>query len=124
MPILNERSVEFLSHSPEQTRRVGVRLGEMLRGGHLICPDGDLGSGKTTLTQGIARGWGALESVTSPTFVLVNEYHRADADLLYHVDAFRLATPQEATAMGLGELLAEGRGGVMEWPGPIEGGPP
>jgi len=100
MPILNERSVEFLSHSPEQTRRVGVRLGEMLHGGHLVCLDGDLGSGKTTLTQGIARGWGALESVTSPTFVLVNEYHRADTDLLYHVDAFRLATPEfvEVTA--------------------------
>ena len=121
MPILDERSLEFLSHSPEQTRRVGVRLGEMLRGGHLICLDGDLGSGKTTLTQGIARGWGALESATSPTFVLVNEYHRADADLLYHVDAFRLATPQEATAMGLGELLAEGRVVVMEWPAHIEG---
>ena len=120
MPILNERSVEFLSHSPEQTRRVGVRLGEMLHGGHLVCLDGDLGSGKTTLTQGIARGWGALESVTSPTFVLVNEYHRADTDLLYHVDAFRLATPVEAAAMGLAELLAEGRVVVLEWPAHVE----
>src|SRR3990172_3286820 len=121
MPILDEHGLEFLSHSPEQTRRVGVRLGEMLRGGHLICLDGDLGSGKTTLTQGIARGWGALESVTSPTFVMVNEYHRADADLLYHVDAFRLATPGEAAAMGLAELLVEGRVVVLEWPGHVEG---
>src|SRR3970282_2235498 len=120
LPILDEGSLEFLSHSPEQTRRVGVRLGEMLRGGHLICLDGDLGSGKTTLTQGIARGWGALESVTSPTFVMVNEYHRADADLLYHVDAFRLATPGEAAAMGLAELLAEGRVVLLEWAGPAD----
>jgi tRNA threonylcarbamoyladenosine biosynthesis protein TsaE len=121
MPILDERSLEFLSHSPEQTRRLGVRLGEMLRGGHLICLDGDLGAGKTTFTQGIARGWGALEPVTSPTFVLVNQYHRADAELLFHVDAFRLATPEEAEAMGLDELLAEGRVVIIEWPHHIEG---
>ena len=57
MPILDDRTLEFLSHSPEQTRRVGVRLGEMLNAGHLVCLEGDLGSGKTTLTQGIARGW-------------------------------------------------------------------
>ncbi len=120
MPILDEHSLEFLSHSPEQTRRVGVRLGEMLHAGHLICLDGDLGSGKTTLTQGIARGWGALESVTSPTFVLVNEYHRADSEVLYHVDAFRLATPEEAAEMGLSELLATGRVVVIEWPAHVE----
>jgi tRNA threonylcarbamoyladenosine biosynthesis protein TsaE len=120
MPILDDHTLEFLSHSPEQTRRVGVRLGEMLNAGHLVCLEGDLGSGKTTLTQGIARGWGALDSVTSPTFVLVNEYHRADAEVLYHVDAFRLATAQEAGAMGLGELLAQGRVVVVEWPSHID----
>ncbi|HLE23593.1 MAG TPA: tRNA (adenosine(37)-N6)-threonylcarbamoyltransferase complex ATPase subunit type 1 TsaE [Anaerolineales bacterium] len=120
MPILDDRTVEFLSHSPEQTRRVGVRLGELLNGGHLVCLEGDLGSGKTTLTQGIARGWGALDSVTSPTFVLVNEYQRADAEVLYHVDAFRLATAGEARAMGLAELFAQGRVVVVEWPAHIE----
>ena len=120
MPILDDHSLEFLSHSPEQTRRVGVRLGEMLHGGHVICLDGDLGSGKTTLTQGIARGWGALDSVTSPTFVLVNEYQRADAEVLYHVDAFRLATAAEARAMGLGELFEQGRVVVVEWPAHVD----
>src|SRR3989304_7264170 len=108
MPILDDRTLEFLSHSSEQTRRVGVRLGENLRGGHLICLDGDLGSGKTTLTQGIARGWGALESATSPTFVLVNEYHRADTGLLYHVDAFPLAPPVEAAAVGVAGAVGGG----------------
>lgn len=116
MPILDDRSLEFLSHSPEQTLRVGVRLGEILRHGHVICLEGDLGSGKTTLTQGIARGWGALDPVTSPTFVLVNEYRRADSEVLYHVDAFRLATAEEAQAMGLGDLFAEGHVVVVEWP--------
>jgi tRNA threonylcarbamoyladenosine biosynthesis protein TsaE len=120
MPILDDRTLEFLSHSPEQTRRVGVRLGEKLHGGHLICLDGDLGSGKTTLVQGIARGWGALDGVTSPTFVLVNEYRRADTEVLYHVDAFRLATADEARAMGLGELFEQGRVVVVEWPSHVE----
>lgn len=119
MPILDDSSLEFLSHSAEQTRRVGVRLGEMLQTGHLICLDGDLGSGKTTLTQGIARGWGALDPVTSPTFILVNQYNRADSELLYHVDAFRLATADEAAAMGLAELLESGRVVVLEWPSHI-----
>ena len=91
MPILDDRSLEFLSHSPEQTRRLGVRLGELLKDGDLICLAGDLGSGKTTLAQGIARGWGSLDPVTSPTFVLINEYRRADDTRLYHFDAFRLS---------------------------------
>jgi tRNA threonylcarbamoyladenosine biosynthesis protein TsaE len=120
MPILDDRTLEFLSHSPEQTRRVGVRLGEMLHGGHLVCLAGDLGSGKTTLTQGIGRGWGALDSVTSPTFVIVNEYHRADAEVLVHVDAFRLSTAEEANAMGLAEVLTQGRVVVIEWPAHID----
>src|SRR3972149_9563111 len=116
MPILDDPTLEFLSHSPEETRRGGVRLGEMLHGGHLVCLEGDLGSGKTTLTQGIARGWGALDSVTSPTFVIINEYHRADAGVLYHVDAFRLGTAEEANAMGLAGVLTQGRGVVLERP--------
>src|SRR4030066_1049092 len=89
MPILDERSLEFLSHSPEQTRRLGVRLGELVGPGDLVCLAGDLGSGKTTPAQGIARGWGALDPVTSPTFVLVSEYRRADSAKHYPFDAFR-----------------------------------
>jgi tRNA threonylcarbamoyladenosine biosynthesis protein TsaE len=120
MPILDDRTLEFLSHSPEQTLRVGVRLGEILRQGHVVCLEGDLGSGKTTLTQGIARGWGALDAVTSPTFVLVNEYRRGDSDVFYHVDAFRLASPDEAEAMGLRDLIEEGPVVVLEWPRRVE----
>ena len=116
MPILDEGSLEFLSHSPEQTRRLGVRLGELLKPGDLICLAGDLGSGKTTLAQGIARGWGCLDPVTSPTFVLINEYRRADGARLYHFDAFRLGGAPEAIALGLTELM-DGEGPiVVEWP--------
>ncbi len=115
MPILDDRSLEFLSHSPEQTRRLGTRLGEGLADGDLVCLSGDLGTGKTTLAQGIARGWGALEAITSPTFVLVNEYRRADSSTLYHVDAYRLAGPEEAEGMGLGEMLAGVHPVILEW---------
>ena len=116
MPILDERNLEFLSLSPEQTRRLGVRLGELLKPGDLICLAGDLGSGKTTLTQGIARGWGSLDQVTSPTFVLINEYRRADATRLYHFDAYRLAGIEEAEILGLPDLLEQEGPLIIEWP--------
>lgn len=116
MPILSETSLEFLSHSPEQTIRLGVRLGELLQPGHVICMAGDLGSGKTTLAQGIARGWGALDNATSPTFVLLNEYRRADGARLYHFDAFRLSGVEEAIAIGLLELFENGGPILVEWP--------
>jgi tRNA threonylcarbamoyladenosine biosynthesis protein TsaE len=87
MPILEGQSLDFLSHSPEQTVRLGVRLGELLQRGDVICLAGDLGSGKTTLAQGIARGWGSLDQVTSPSFILINEYRRADNQRLFHLDA-------------------------------------
>jgi tRNA threonylcarbamoyladenosine biosynthesis protein TsaE len=121
MPILDEHSLDFISHSPEQTQRLGVRLGELLRPGDLICLAGDLGSGKTTLAQGIARGWGAVDLVTSPTFVLINEYRRADSSKLLHVDAFRLDRLQEARALGLTELLEDGAPVLIEWPERLEG---
>jgi len=116
MPILDEHSLDFVSHSPDQTRRLGVRLGELLKPGDLVLLAGDLGAGKTTFAQGIARGWGSLDPVTSPTFVLVNEYRRADEAHLYHFDAFRLDKPAEAVALGLTEILEEGGPLLVEWP--------
>ncbi len=107
MPILDEHSLDFVSHSPEQTRRLGVRLGELLKPGDLVLLAGDLGAGKTTFAQGIARGWGSLDPVTSPTFVLVNEYRRADEARLFHFDAFRLDAPAEAVSLGLQEMIEE-----------------
>ena len=78
MPILNPHTLEFVSRSPEQTRRLGIRLGALLRTGDILCLSGDLGAGKTTLVQGLAQGWGSLNQVSSPTFVLCNEYRRPD----------------------------------------------
>lgn len=116
MPILDERSLEFVSHSPEQTQRLGVRLGELIKPGDLVCLAGDLGAGKTTLAQGIARGWGSLDPVTSPTFVLINEYHRADGSTLYHFDAFRITDATQAAMLGLSEVLESSGPVLIEWP--------
>jgi tRNA threonylcarbamoyladenosine biosynthesis protein TsaE len=116
MPILEGQSLDFLSHSPEQTVRLGVRLGELLKRGDVVCLAGDLGSGKTTLAKGIARGWGSLDQVTSPSFILINEYRRADHQRLFHLDAFRMGGTIEADLLGFQELLDAEGSLVIEWP--------
>lgn len=115
MPILDPRTLEFFSRSPEQTRRLGFRLGSLLRPGDLICLSGELGTGKTTLVQGLAQGWGTLDQVTSPTFVLVNEYRRPDGHCLYHLDAYRLSTAWDAEELDLDRMMENGPL-VIEWP--------
>lgn len=120
MPILDANALEFFSRSPEQTRRVGMRLGALLRIGDVICLSGDLGSGKTTLVQGLARGWGSLDKVSSPTFVLVNEYRRPDGLTLYHLDAYRMQSAWEAEELDITLMLTKGPL-VVEWPERIDG---
>lgn len=114
MPILNSRSIEFISRSPEQTRRVGMRLGGMLQTGDVIGLVGDLGSGKTTLMQGVASGWGSLDPVCSPTFVLVNVYRHSEGGRLFHLDAYRLNSPAEAEDLDVTAMLDTGPL-VVEW---------
>lgn len=108
MPILDEHSLEFFSHSPEQTRRFGIRLGSLLQNGDVLCLQGDLGAGKTTFVQGLAQGWGSLDSVSSPTFILVNLYRRPDSMPLFHLDAYRLESALEAEELDLDAMLAQG----------------
>jgi tRNA threonylcarbamoyladenosine biosynthesis protein TsaE len=114
MPILDEHTLDFFSRSPEQTRRVGIRLGSMLRPGDVICLQGDLGAGKTTFVQGLAQGWGTLDAVSSPTFIIVNMYRRADGAQLYHMDAYRLDSLPEAEELDLESMLAQGPL-LVEW---------
>ena len=115
MPILDSHTIDFFSRSPEQTRRVGRRLGEVLEAGDVICLQGDLGAGKTTFVQGIAQGWGSLDSVSSPTFILVNVYRRVDQSQLFHMDAYRLDSAPEAEELDLDTMLAQGAL-LIEWP--------
>src|SRR5438874_12478186 len=67
-------TLDIISHSAAQTQRLGVRLGELLQGGELILLNGQLGTGKTTFTQGLAQGMGITENINSPTFTLLKEY--------------------------------------------------
>ena len=112
--------MDFFSRSPEQTRRVGSRLGGALLAGDVICLQGDLGAGKTTFVQGIAQGWGSLDSVSSPTFILVNMYRRADQSQLFHMDAYRLDSTLEAEELDLDSMLAQGAL-LIEWPERMNG---
>jgi tRNA threonylcarbamoyladenosine biosynthesis protein TsaE len=121
MPILDAHTLDFWSHSPEQTVRFGARLGELLRQGDVITLSGELGAGKTTFISGLCRGWGSSDQVTSPTFVLVNEYRRPDGLRLWHLDAYRLNSGQQALDVGLDDLLAADGLVVIEWPERIAG---
>ncbi len=117
MPILDDLTLEFVSGSPHQTHRVGARLGELLRGGELVCLEGELGAGKTCFAQGIGLGWGAGQRLRSPTFTLINEWKRAsDSMRLYHIDVYRLGSVAEAQALGLEELWNGADVYVIEWP--------
>jgi tRNA threonylcarbamoyladenosine biosynthesis protein TsaE len=120
MPILDPNALEFFSRSPEQTRRLGLRLGALLKAGDVVCLSGDLGAGKTTMVQGIARGWGSLDGVSSPTFILVNVYRRMDGQELHHLDAYRMRDAFEAEDLDI-PLMVEKGPLVMEWPERILG---
>ncbi|HEU0297345.1 MAG TPA: tRNA (adenosine(37)-N6)-threonylcarbamoyltransferase complex ATPase subunit type 1 TsaE [Anaerolineales bacterium] len=120
MPILDSHTMDFFSRSPEQTRRIGMRVGGALQTGDVICLQGELGAGKTTFVQGIAHGWGSLDAVSSPTFILVNVYRRADQSQLFHMDAYRLDSTPEAEELDLDTMLADGAL-VIEWPERVAG---
>lgn len=96
-----------------------MRLGSLLEPGDLIALQGELGAGKTTLVQGMAQGWGSLDAVSSPTFVLVNEYRRPDGGKLFHMDAYRLESGTEAAELDLDAMLADGAL-IVEWPERVE----
>jgi tRNA threonylcarbamoyladenosine biosynthesis protein TsaE len=115
MPILDSHTIDFFSRSPEQTRRIGMRVGAEIKPGDIICLQGDLGAGKTTFTQGLAQGWGSIDSVSSPTFIIVNMYRRANGGKLFHLDAYRLDSVPEAEELDLDAMLAEGSL-IVEWP--------
>lgn len=109
-------SLALFSNSPSETFRIGRILGEGLRNGDCIALTGELGAGKTCLTQGIARGMGVPDcyAVTSPTFTLINEYPGRDA-ALYHLDVYRLTGSADLPEMGYEEYLLGSGVMVIEW---------
>lgn len=118
-PILDDKTLELISHSRAQTQSLGRSLARLCRGGEVIGLEGDLGTGKTCFVQGVARGLGVQGPVTSPTFTLIQEYPVAQGPVrrLYHVDLYRLEDPlQEVLGIGLDEILgAPGTVTAIEW---------
>lgn len=112
------KELDFISHSVSQTDRVGRRLGELLQAGDLVLLLGDFGSGKTHLVKGIAKGLGSEDLVTSPSFVLVNEYQADSAHnflTIYHADLYRIEDSNELTAIGMEELWSGDGICLIEW---------
>lgn len=106
--------------SLDETRRLGERLGRLLKEGDIICLHGELGAGKTTFTQGIAKGMDVAKAfITSPTFVIANEYKGRLA--LYHIDLYRLNNIAEIEDIGLSEYLKGEGVTVIEWAEKAEG---
>jgi len=103
------------SHSPEQTAAWGRKLGSLLKAGDVVALIGELGAGKTTLAQGIARGLGVGEhcAVASPTFTLINEYQGRVP--LYHLDFYRIDSPGDCINLGLEEYLYGEGVALVEW---------
>jgi tRNA threonylcarbamoyladenosine biosynthesis protein TsaE len=113
-PILDDRSLDFISHSEAQTRRLGARLGELLQGGDVICLAGELGTGKTCLAQGIGRGLGIEGPIASPSFTLISEYKQARLPF-YHIDLYRIGEAKETLSLGLEEYFYGEGVCVVEW---------
>lgn len=121
MPILREGELDIISHSVEQTQRLGTRLGALLEPGDVICLSGDMGAGKTMFSVGIGRGWGALTPLTSPTYNLIHEHRRKQDDVrLFHLDCYRLTSVEEAEHIGLDDVLDRRGPVILEWPEHIE----
>jgi tRNA threonylcarbamoyladenosine biosynthesis protein TsaE len=104
-----------ISHSPEETLQLGKSLGSSLISGDIILLNGDLGAGKTHLTQGICYGVGLEESsyIRSPTFTLINEYQGKLP--IYHIDLYRIDSLEEIYSLGLEEILFNQGITIIEW---------
>jgi len=135
-------TLDIISYSSAQTQRLGMRLGELLSGGELILLNGQLGSGKTTFTQGLAKGLRITDVVSSPTFTLLKEYRsqsqpvsnetstaevvamrpgcvQSEVHALYHFDLYRLDDPDEIVDLGFEDYFYNSDPGsgvcVVEW---------
>jgi tRNA threonylcarbamoyladenosine biosynthesis protein TsaE len=120
-------TLDIISHSSAQTQRLGMRLGELMRGGELLLLEGQLGTGKTTFTQGLAMGMGITGIISSPTFTLLKEYEGVPTaaatalqqprlgPALYHFDLYRVDDPEEIVELGFEEYFCGNEVCVVEW---------
>ena len=111
--------MEYITSSPEETERLGAALAERLTPGTVIAYRGDLGAGKTAFTRGLAKGLGAAEPVTSPTYTIVNEYLTGRIPL-FHFDMYRLPSSDSLFDIGWDDYLERGGVCAVEWSENVE----
>lgn len=105
--------MEFVVSSIDETMNIGFQIGNLAKSGDIICLIGDLGTGKTHITKGIAKGLGIEDHITSPTFTIVNEY--SGRHKLYHFDVYRVNDPDEIEAIGFDEYIFGEGVSIIEW---------
>ncbi|MBL0389349.1 tRNA (adenosine(37)-N6)-threonylcarbamoyltransferase complex ATPase subunit type 1 TsaE [Tumebacillus sp. ITR2] len=106
--------LNYATASSEETQALAKRLGERVQPGDVLCLSGDLGAGKTTFTQGLARGLGVEEPVSSPTFTIIKEYDDGRIPL-YHMDIYRLGDAAVHEDLGYDEYFYGEGVSVIEW---------
>ena len=111
--------MEFIVNNVEETTKIGEQIGKLLNSGDIICLTGDLGTGKTHISKGIAQGLGVTEYITSPTFTIVNEYDSGRLKL-YHFDVYRVSDPDEIYAIGFDDYIFSEGVSLIEWANYIE----
>ena len=111
--------MEFIVDSVEKTMNIGRQIGSLVNKGDILCLTGDLGTGKTHISKGIAEGLEITDHITSPTFNIVNEYHSGRLTL-YHFDVYRVNDPDEIEAIGFDEYRFGEGVSLIEWANYIE----
>ena len=111
---MEEYTNNFCTYSEDETIKTGEFLAELLNGDEIILLSGDLGAGKTRFVKGLARGLGISQEITSPTFIIVNEYYGEQN--LFHFDLYRLTREEELVEIGFEEYLYREGVVVIEWP--------
>ena len=104
-----------ITNSAAETRKLGERLAKQLKAGDVVLLEGELGAGKSELARGVARGLGVQETVTSPSFTILNVYE-SGCTPLYHFDWYRLESEEELYELGMDEYLGGEGIALVEWP--------
>lgn len=108
---------KILSNSEKETEKVGFELARSIAAGSVVTLNGDLGAGKTVFARGFARGLGIAEAVSSPTYTIAQEYQLPDGKRLYHLDLYRISSPEAGLAFGVDEFFDDPNGyALVEWP--------
>jgi tRNA threonylcarbamoyladenosine biosynthesis protein TsaE len=115
----------IITNSTEETEKIGIELSAKLKGGNIVLLSGNLGAGKTALVKGIAKGFGIKNTITSPTFTLMNLYpvnhSQSTIKQLVHIDTYRLKNEHELIEIGAEDYLGKPNTiCLIEWPDKIE----